>query len=254
MLRIMSHLSILEVKEMGKYLTRRKRRHGRRTSQGGQSLKPQSPLQRPIKIHAFKCMYTPIPCLRIHRDIRAANLALPLLQRTCLHHAARNRSRKPIRTRGDREIRQRNLKRIASRDRRATPVLRLDLLLGDVQFGVAAVVPLLPLEFWIVADKVATYLFVGCNSTFEAIARGARDSELDADRALARGGVVWLLLEPDEIRHPVLMAVAGEHDGVANVVVIEVLQSAVLAAEIAIPCVGVDGHFTVGILTAEINA
>ena len=108
-----------------------------------------TPTQRnPQKV---KLANKPVPTVRIMRNIAPTNS--PVLQRTMLNRAARNRPLQRIRARLDGEVRQRDLQAVACSQVRQAEVAGADVFGGDLQFVVAAVVAFLPLQLFVVADQ-----------------------------------------------------------------------------------------------------
>ena len=69
------------------------------------------------------------------------------LQTPTLHNPTRHRPLNPVLPTLDRNIRQTNLIRVPRHDRRHAEVGGFDFVVGDVQFEVAAVVEVVPVEF-----------------------------------------------------------------------------------------------------------
>ena len=109
---------------------------------------PTSTQRNPQKV---KLANKPVPTVRIMRNIAPTNS--PVLQRTMLNRAARNRPLQRIRARLDGEVRQRDLQAVACSQVRQAEVAGADVFGGDLQFVVAAVVAFLPLQLFVVADQ-----------------------------------------------------------------------------------------------------
>jgi hypothetical protein len=108
-----------------------------------------TPTQRnPQKV---KLANKPLPTVSIVRNIAPTHS--PILQRTMLNRAARDRPLQRVSARLDSEVGQRDLQAVARAQVRQAKVAGADVLGGDLQLVVAAVVALLPLQFFVVADQ-----------------------------------------------------------------------------------------------------
>lgn len=143
----------------------------------------------------------------------------------------------------DGEVGQRDLSRVAGHDGRHAEVQRVDLARRDVQLVVAAVVDLLPLQLAVGAHEPLGRLHAAGDGDVGAVGRRRRDgraAELDADGALARGRVVGVVVQPHQVRHPVGVAVARDHDVVGDVVAVQRLVRAVAVGLVPVPRVVVE--------------
>jgi hypothetical protein len=174
-------------------------------------------------------------------DVRDLNLAA--LQRTSLGHATSDRARKLVLVLLDGEVGKGDLVGVTGDDCRQTKVLGLDLVVSKVQFEISAVVDLAPLQLWVVGCEPVRSVVCVLECDVLAVGRRGRDGrscELDTQTTGAgRRGVV-AVVEPDKVGNPVGVAVSGNDDVVANVVVGQVLQRAVAVRLVSVPCIVVE--------------
>ena len=115
---------------------------------------------------------------------------LSCLNKAGLHHTPRYRPRKLIGSSNHAKVRQANLQRIASRDRRHAEVAGIDHVLGDVELEVAAVVALVPLQLGVVSYEKAGLVCGALDGAAEARGGDGCAGELDAYGTFAGGRVV----------------------------------------------------------------
>jgi len=143
----------------------------------------------------------------------------PHLQRTTRHHPSRHRPLNMIRISLDRKIRNTDLIRQSLHQTRDSKIIRRQVVIVDVQFVVATVIDVLPLEFWVRGDEPGGGgVGFGLGDVLAVGAGGgdARAGEFDADCADAGGGVVGDRVEPDEVVGPGHVGVAGHEDVVCD--------------------------------------
>lgn len=144
---------------------------------------------------------------------------------------------------GNSEVGQGDLERSTLLDVRNAEVLSLDLLGGDLELEVAAVVSLGPLQRRGVLDDALGDLVGGRRGDVLAEGRRGghgRSGEFDTDGAGAGVGVVGGVVEPGQVADPVDVGVTREHDVVADVVLVESLQGTVPVGQVAVPSVHVE--------------
>lgn len=141
------------------------------------------------------------------------------------------------------EVSEGNLSRSAHLGVRNTEELSLDLLGGDLKLKVSAVVSLGPHQRLSVLDEALRDLVGGRRSDVLAEGGGradARSAELHTDGTGTALGAVGAVVEPGQVANPVDVGVTSENDVVANVVLVEGLQGAVLAGQVAVPSIHVE--------------
>lgn len=150
----------------------------------------------------------------------------------------------PVLPADDCKVGQRDLARVPVHNGREAKVPRLDLLRSDVQLVVPAVVELAPLQLPVGADEPLARLDAR-GETYVLTAGGGRGHgrprEFDADGPFARRRVVGMLVEPHEIRDPVRVRVARDHDVVGDVVVVQGREGPVAVGLVPVPGVVVEG-------------
>lgn len=162
------------------------------------------------------------------------------LQRPVLHHTTAHR-RVPLQLVGatqDREVRQADFVRVPVDDGGKAEVVGRDATLADLQLEVAAVVDFRPLQLAVGADQEAAGVVGFGEGDVLAVRAGAGDGgagEFDADRAGSRRHVVGVVVQPDEVAHPVGVRVAGDHDVVADVVGVQGLEGSVSIGLVPVP-------------------
>jgi hypothetical protein len=117
-----------------------------------------------------------------------------------------------------------------------TVVASSELLGGDVELVVTAVVTLSPLELPVVAHKSSGAIARVCDAaTCTVTARGDGSAgELDTNGTNAGGLIVGSLVEPHEVRNPVGVGVASKKRGVVDLVGVEVVEGAVAVRGVAL--------------------
>lgn len=105
-----------------------------------------------------------------------------------------------------------------------------------MQLIVPPVIPLCPLQLPIVPHQRRRPRARIRNGAPRAVPAGrdGRAGEFYADASCARGLVVGGFVEPDEVRDPVCVAVAGEQGRVGDVVGVQVVQCAVAVGGVAL--------------------
>lgn len=119
----------------------------------------------------------------------------------------------------DSEVGKRKVPSITAGHSRTPEILSLHLILPNMKLIVSAVVAFSP-------SHLLVFLIRGCLSfgaadgTSEPLAGHCCSGELDTNGTLAGSAVVGLFADPGEVAYPVRVRVAGEHDVVADVVVV----------------------------------
>jgi hypothetical protein len=112
-----------------------------------------------------------------------------------------------------------------------------------VELEVAAVVDLAPLQLGVVRGEPVGSVVGVVDGDILAVGRRRRDSgsgEFDTETSGASGRGIVGVVQPDEVRHPVGVAVSGDNDVVSDVVLCQVLQSTVTVGLVAIPSIIVE--------------
>ena len=174
---------------------------------------------RPFKVFPFK-VFRPLNILHVlMRDEIFARLRvlgdigldrLTVLERAVLDPAASGSgvTRQGVGAVFHREIRYADLVGVAVDDGRQAEVVGRHLLVADVQFEVAPVVELRPLQLAVVLGQVVAGVVGFREGDVLAVwtwARDGRAGEFDSDASLSTFRVIGVFVQPDQIADPVRM-------------------------------------------------
>lgn len=138
----------------------------------------------------------------------------------------------------DREVRKGNIPSIARSDRGRAIELSLQLLRRYAEVEVSAVITFLPHHLIVSLDHTASVVTsIRLDRTRLSARCDGGTSEFDTNGTLARLHIVLLLLEPDEVRDPILVAITGEENVIVDVVIVKVLKRAVAVGDVSIPVI-----------------
>ena len=118
--------------------------------------------------------------------------------------------------------------------------------MANAQLVITSVVEFRPLKLAIGSDESAGRVVGAGQADVLAGGRLRGDGgprEFHADRPFPCGRIIGMVVEPDEVAHPIRMRIARDYDIVAYVVLVEDLECTVAVSLVAWGCRGLAGGF-----------